>query len=599
MGSNLSPRGLFLRPTPGSSAVIDGVWIDPDGLGFHDAEIVFAWNGTEWAVVWAAEAADVSSVTATWATSQMTVAWVIPTPEIADSYRVYRPDGSLVASVSAGSTSVIDSDPLPLNGAYEVVAVLGGVESAGASSAAIDLLLPPDSLTHSIANDGTMSAQVTLSWAFTGGRQPDQWKLYRGASLVATVTGSTTTWVDTAPNVGAVTTYTIEPWLSGVASASVGTEVVSIAPCVPSAVTLTAPNPPINTLRLAWAAPAGGAVTSYEVEKSTGGAYSAHATVTPPAALTTDWTTAVSGSMRVRTVAPGGNSSWVTVGPVVPVTDVTPPGAGTMSVWQPASSYGRMTATYVAPSDSDLATIELQYRKNGGSWTTFHGPVAATPGQVFSAVYAATGVAGDVFDVRSKTTDVTGNVATSGTLSTYTLVASPTYIAATDSTWWQAGGTGWNSSGTYRPAQGHNSDPTHWNVGIWVYGTTPYDSLYNSGRRTIVSGRVYFARSTWGSSSWLNPHCQLHDYTTRPTAGTPVLYETEQTLDGAMRSETAGGGQNLAWSNLPSGWAAMLVAGTHRGIASVCAAGSPWFNYQAVHGGENPDCGKLEIHHLG
>ena len=113
LGSNLSPRGLFLRPTPGSFAVVDGVWLDPDGLGFHDAEIVFAWNGTEWAVVWAAEAADVSSVTLTWATSQVTVSWVLPSPEIADSYNVYRPDGSLVTNVSAGSTSVIDSDPLP------------------------------------------------------------------------------------------------------------------------------------------------------------------------------------------------------------------------------------------------------------------------------------------------------------------------------------------------------------------------------------------------------------------------------------------------------------------------------------------------------
>lgn len=600
MGSNLSPRGLTIRPTAGTTAPVDEVKIDPDGLGYHDADLVWSWNGTEWVVVWAAEPAEVSSVLLAWATSQVTISWSLPSPEAADTYRVYRPDGSLAGSVSRGATSLVDLSPLPLNGAYVVTTVLGSMESAGVASAALDLTLPASSPASSVSSDGTVSAQVTLSWAFTAGRQPDQWRVYRDGVLKATLAGSVTTWVDTSPSIGNAVDYEIEPWLSSVASAAVVTEAVSVAPCVPTSVTLTAPNPPINTLRLGWSAPAAGAVVEYEVEKFTGGVWVAHETVTPPAALTSDWSTAVAGTMRVRTVAGGGDSSWITLGPVTPVTDVTAPGDGTMSSWQPASSFGRMTAAYVAPSDSDLATIELQYRKNGGAWTTFHGPIAATPGQVFSSVYAATGVAGDVFEVRSKTTDITGNVNTSGTLSSYTLVASPTYFAATDSTFWQ-NGSNWNISGTYRPAQGYNGDPAAWNVGVWVYGTSPYSTLYNSGRRTIVSGRVFFARSTWGSSSWLAPHCKLHDYTTRPTSGTPVLYETEQTLNGLMRNESVGGGQNEAWSDLPSGWAAMIVAGTHRGIASYAAAGSPWFNYQSAHGpgAENADCGKLEIHHLG
>lgn len=587
---NVSPRGVFVRATPGTNAPMSDGWVY-DGATYRPVERVYGWNGSAWVVLWAAGAASPTGVTVTWATSQVTVSWALPSPEVADSYAIRRPDGSLAGSVGAGIAAFVDVNPLPLNGAYTVHGVLAGVEAAGASSPVLDLRLPPTGLAATVNNAGTAAATVTLGWGFTAGRQPDQWTVRRNGAVVASLAGASTTWTDAGPLLGEVATYSVTPVLSTVESSSAGSVVVSVPAAPPTGVTLTAMNPPIATLRLAWVSPAGSR-TGFEVERNSGAGWVAH---TNTHTLSSDWSTSVAGWMRVRTTSAGGVSAWVQAGPVTPITDVTPPGEASVLSFVPEATYGRMVLRANLPGDSDLSAYRVVSSWDAGvsNETIVSDWSACSPGQ-YIAVVTAYGSGGQTAWARVDVRDAVGNVRVGAWVS-YVLAASPIQISAIDS--------GTSRNGVWRNDASVDADDIQTggtsvgqNIGCMFFGSQ-IPALV--GWRTVTGMLLYLERRDHnGNSSGISPLWWTHSLPSK--AGTPAL--ADQGVDEASRLSAPMvryGGASTWW--LPAAFVAALKAGSATGLAAYRpgGSGSPDQFYMGIwQPGVNSSC-VLEIHHLG
>lgn len=272
--------------------------------------------------------------------------------------------------------------------------------------------------------------------------------------------------------------------------------------------------------------------------------------------------------------------------------DTTPPADATITSFKPETSYGNMVLRFTCPADSDFDYYTVQRSLDGSSWTDDVSASASPSASIVRTLAGGPYTAGQTVYARVKVRDSTGNWRT-GASTSYTLIASPVQIYAAATNQYYHGA--WNQQGAYRPLQGYYSDPAYNAMGFWFYGTAPYDQLYYGGRRTITGGRILLNRGTTGTSSYVSAKVCRHGYTTKP-AGAPTIQTSDET---ALANQMRGGGtgQDEAWNDLPSGWAASLVDGSFRGIACYSSTGSPYINFDNLT--ETPDCGLLEFSHLG
>jgi hypothetical protein len=484
----------------------------------------------------------------------------------------------------------------------------------------------PTALTTSAVS----ATQITLSWtAPTSFPDPNAspYEVYLNGSSVATVSGTTYTFTGLTEN----TTYSmgVRSRDSGGADIPVTVLTSSIA-TISNASTVTTPAtitrtgnaaPPTptslatsgvthNAATLSWAA---GAPITANGHPSTGitdfATYriykdgSAHATTTSTSfTFSFSSTTPTTYVLGVRAEdASGAQSSLVTASITTSANpDVTPPDNPTITSFQPEGSYGAMVLRGTWATTTVFATI--QKSTNGSTWTTQVARHAVTAGSFSSGSGYAIGThtAGQTVYVRTIVEDSVGNSRTSGTLSTYTLAASPTLITADASNSWRnTNGGEWNAAGNYQAYQGYFSNAA-WNArGLWFYGTTPYTQLYNSGRRSVTNLRIFMVRDTAGGSAAAAPTLYLHKETANPgtvlDSTAPVAYGSATT---GPALTTPAGGANIGWSSyLGATWAQGIVDGTYRGIMVYNSSGAPYLTYTAVS--VNGYSGLLEFTHLG
>lgn len=200
---NVLPRGLFGRDLAlGIGGATEPVQLAATAVGSTvPVPVLQVWCGSPTGVpvlVWSSTASPPTGVTATYTAGShsVLVAWSPAVLLTADSYNVFRPDGSLVGSTA--TSSLTDGSPRPLVGSYTVVAKLGNVSAAPVASNSLDLR--PDPVTAvAIYYSPT---QVNVSWTRNASRKADRFDVYRpGGAFAGSVSSrDATAFTDTEPN---------------------------------------------------------------------------------------------------------------------------------------------------------------------------------------------------------------------------------------------------------------------------------------------------------------------------------------------------------------------------------------------------------------
>lgn len=600
---NIPPRGLYARNA--------GAWKNPSNIyarvagEWKPAVAVYAMRNGVWQLLWASTAGSPATVTIAYVTGQVNGTIVPSTPAIADAYNVYRPDNSLVGTFAAPGTTFVDTDPRPLNGAYTVFGVLGGVQAdTGRASNVLDLRLQAATFTGTVINPGVAGQTIDFAWTPSAVGSPDMWDVFRvdaggAVPLIGEVAGNVLVLTDIAPPAGLINDYRLIPVLSGIGGLEKAITVAT-PPNPPVSVTLAASG--VSNLRLTWAAPAG-TVTAYEVETSTDNTtWTASADDVTPA----DWATSTTtGYMRVRSIAAGGVSAWVTKGPVAAITDATPPPNVTITSWKPESSYGRMVVRFTTPSTSDLNSYLVQQRLAGGTFVNVGSWVTAANSTAYGIV-CATRSAGQVAEVRVLLRDDALNQNT-GTTASYTLATSPITIDPSG----DKSGTSRNGGWRNDSSRASNEIATGWtssgpNIGCYFYGTTIDAAL---GNRTIVSALIeYWRENEGGNNVGIKPLFWLHDRTGRSMSASFLPDSkgiADATREGSAVARTGTTGGN--WT-MPAAFIAALQDGSMKGLCmyrNYQGSGDPDTYYMLMSigdvGGGSPakTNGRLIFTHLG
>lgn len=339
-GRRLAGRPGSLGPGPGLNAV-DVVGSLVDSTVPRQAIRVYASDDNGVPVeVWARTAAAPSSASRLYTPTQVTVSWVQPTPVEADNWDVRRADGSFVASVAwngsgAAPSSLVDTDPRPISGAYTVTATLGGTSAAAVSTPTIDLSAAVQGL-----NAVWLDPFVQLSWNHPAYGRPDLYEVWRTATLIPwqgptrtfvnTIAGTATSYNDASPNRGVDNGYEVIPILSGYGGTS-SSDSVSVPALAPTLITGTIRTAQVFELPpggvsgrikgLTWQTPSGYR-TGYEIAWALATAdpvYNLNAQTLGPDATSAegpyDEDPPSSHFVRIRTLAPGGASVWYVGGP--------------------------------------------------------------------------------------------------------------------------------------------------------------------------------------------------------------------------------------------------------------------------------------------
>jgi hypothetical protein len=369
---NIPPGGvhgrhaaLWKNPTE-IHARVAGVW--------KSADFVWGAKAGGWVLLWAKNAGSPATATAVYTPTQVVVSWVAAVPAVADTYKVYRPDGSLAGSVAAPALTFTDLDPRPVTGTYKVVGVLGGVDStAQTATNSLALAMPAATLTATVQSPGA-SQTVKLDWTAAAIGRPDFWNVYRvvgaTATLLSQVAGTAVTYTDTTPLHGTAAEYAVTPVLSTLEGTD-KTVTVNVPAKPPTAVNLAAINPPAtgaasaNQLQLTWtAAPV--AVTGYEVETSTNGTtWTASATDTSGVIFVS----AVPLYARVRSLSAGGSSAWVQDGPTSPHPNSPPGVPGGVVLTALSSPLSTLQLVWTAGTGATSYEVETYVASPGGPWT--------------------------------------------------------------------------------------------------------------------------------------------------------------------------------------------------------------------------------------
>lgn len=580
MGANIPPSGIYARHA-GQHKVPTEVWarVDDGGaLAWKRAEFVWASVGFEqWELLWARSAGSPFSVSVAYTPTQVTVSWVHANPKVAEQYRILRADGSLVGIVSSTATSIVDPDPRPLNGSYEVRGVVGGVPAdSGTLSPPIDLRLIPTGLAGS-----WNGSAVELSWSHAIAA-PDNYRVYVNGSLVQTIPGTSTSYNHPGAPRGADNEYKVVAVLSGIEAAAGATVNVATPALPPGNVTLTATTNPYSNLRTTWTHP-GGSRTGYEVERYQYGVGPWINVGTFPASTTQyDLATTVAHYTRVRTLSNGGPSDWVQVGPVTPQNDVDPPANATITSFRPEASYGRMVLRFTTPNDVDFAQYLVQHRFGTGGWSNLTGWTNAARNTAY-AVVGNTISQGQDYRVRVLVRDnaVPTPNQRIGPEAQYVLGPSQIIVDPSGSL------SGTFRSGVWRNDSTRSSTEiaTGWtssghNIGCYFYGTSIATAIAG---KTIVSATIeYWRENEGGLSGGVQPLFWTHQLTTRSGTPTPNAHgvaEASRLGPAVARHTGVSPFVTSAAFSLPAAFITALQNGTARGLCM----------YRGYQGSGNPD----------
>lgn len=289
--------------------------------------------------------------------------------------------------------------------------------------------------------------------------------------------------------------------------------------------------------------------------------------------------------------------------------DVTAPANPTLVSFQPETSYGRMVFRWTYPADADLCTLIIERSTDGTTWVQDGAAINAIGLEGTAGSRALNGgtayTSGQTIYVRTKVYDdangntgggTLGNVRTSGTLSTYTLIAAVVNVVATGtSSWRNSNGGQWNAAADSRCYQGYFTNPAFNAVGFYFY-SNGLSAYYNGGRRTCTQMRQLLTRaSSSGSSVGHEAVMALHTTVSRPADATGVALPSlfgAQTATGLSLGFSANG----YWT-LPSTWRDGLFDGTYEGLCHIDSTSPVYAAYWSVT--ENGFSGLIEITTLG
>ncbi|MFN8158810.1 MAG: hypothetical protein U0R68_15440 [Candidatus Nanopelagicales bacterium] len=285
-----------------------------------------------------------------------TLTWNVVTG--ATSYNLYR-NGTLLKTGITGNTY---TDSALTNGTaytYQVTVIKTGVESAKSASVQVTpFVITPTAPTGLMATAG--DAQVALSWSPTANAQG--YKLYRGATLIATLVSPTTSFVDstglTNGTAYSYTVYATNGSATSPASAAVTATPMAPAPGQPTNLVATPGNAQVV---LTWNAVA--TATSYKVYR--GGVLLT--TVTSPTYTNTGLTNGTAYTYYVTAVAAtteGVASASVTATPAKPPVN----GTFTGNITSIASGHGTIQVVIVV-TNSVITSSKGTLLTNDGSET--------------------------------------------------------------------------------------------------------------------------------------------------------------------------------------------------------------------------------------
>jgi hypothetical protein len=325
---NVSPKGLWARIGPDQGAPVAPTSLHATITGESAPRTVLeVWcSGADGVpqLVWRSGPSAPSGVSATYNNNgKVTVAWTLPsTPEV-DSYQVKRPDGSIVGTVSATTSSLQDSSPLAVAGSYSVRGYLAGEYSDPAYSNSLNLSTGPASISGSY-NSGT--GKSTVTWTAPAWGTPTRYDIYRNGVYLGNVPGTTLSYIDSSVYPGQNHSYVITAKLnsasSGSASTSVGIAARPVRQLWVVCPSFYYPERAWDTYvslyghYVDWTPPDGGTWTGYEVQRYHSGAWQPSQTVSRDSFG--PYESSFTETVRVRTLSAGGPSEWVEDGPHAP-----------------------------------------------------------------------------------------------------------------------------------------------------------------------------------------------------------------------------------------------------------------------------------------
>jgi hypothetical protein len=633
---NVAPRGLFGRsgttwkPPAAVYARDAGVWKKAKFVYCYDAA------NNKWQLIWGSLPAAPASATAVWR-SPHSVRITITHPAVnsSNSWIVRRSDGSIAATapVAVGATTIVD-DLTPLLSstvtgnktlaAYTVEGSDGTVSSAKVSTGTVTWNLDPATVTTAVSYPTATTATVKVSWTpnATYG-DPDGWKVWRSDGTwfptSGVLPGSTRSYDVANQARGVALGFRAVPFTLNAAGAYVqagnGSTITANSKAVtPVSLSLTAPTTSVNTLRLSWNT-GGGTITGYEVQTSTNGTtWAASADDVSPS----DWTTTVTGYMRVRALSAGGASDWAQAGPKTPVIDTTPPADAAINALKPEASYGRLVLRFTTPGDADFNGYRVKWKYGltgavtNGAWVTANRNTAY-------GVVVGTFDAGDNVYAGVDVKDDAGNINTGG-FAAYLLAASPIVIDPSgDKSGTYAEGVGWRNDAVRaltEIATGYTYP--HRNIGCFFYGTQLFDRLSENAAsygRTFTSGHTIeiYRENEGGLTTAVVPRFQTHALTGRsgaPAVGGSGASESQLLGPSMIRSTPV----DTSVYTLPATWFDAFRSGTSKGIGfyrgDIGSGGPPWstgetdsYYMQLGIGGASATAGvingRLRFNHLG
>jgi hypothetical protein len=340
-------------------------WVEPKGVWVRkDGEWVHVWTDKIPVDDMAVVATPVNMDTA----AEIELAWIVPfSVRVAESYVVYRPDGTVVGTTT--EAGMVDAAPVPGVGAYSVVALAGDEEFMTSVSNSGRIAQAPSGLTATQSGDA-----VTLAWSVDSVGVHDHIQVVRNASpdQAWNLPFGTTSWTDPSAGVGGqVNSYKVRALVHSTPGPYSAEASVSVPANVPTNVTVAATTT-IGELKLTYSAPSSGSVTGYQVQANNGSWVAASSN---NSGATYKFTGSGSKSMRVLAKSAGGNSAYVTKS-ATPLWTAKPNVPKSVSV-AATSTVGQLKLTWSAPSadstHSAASTYQVQTSTNNSSWTTVSG----------------------------------------------------------------------------------------------------------------------------------------------------------------------------------------------------------------------------------
>ena len=302
------------------------------------------------------------SVAATDGTSSanVTVTWAASTG--ATGYKIFRAIGSAVASQIGTTTTALtfaDTTAVPgtiYNYSAKASGVTGVVDSvASAVNAGYRGFTAPASVA---ATDGTSTANVTVTWVASTGAT--SYKVFRGATLVTTVSAPATSYADVGGVAGTVYSYTVKAaGLTGV-SDSPASNADNGWRNLPAPTGLIASDNLTTKINVKWNAVAG--ATGYKVYRGTSaGSLPLLTTIAVGTTITFDDTTAVTGTTytyRVTARSAAGESAQSTADTGVKVAGFTT--ADTSKPTDPGDGSYSPNTTEAVTEEPEIAPMGVQ-----------------------------------------------------------------------------------------------------------------------------------------------------------------------------------------------------------------------------------------------